>query len=84
MKELKFAFICKILIIILICITPFNYACKSQKNTQIREAMQSEIKETSIMIDQKTEQLKYIIVETEKMRAEISEMKKHIQSKKDL
>lgn len=78
MKNQKITIICKVILVLIIFITPFRYASKSHKTAQKIDDMRADIIQLTDQIEGKTAILKSTTADIEKMKAEVSFMKSQI------
>lgn len=75
MKNVNFAIIAKIILIVIILSTPFRYAFKSHKNKQYANDIKTECVQIVKQIEVMQSEARDAYIQTEKMRASIEVMR---------
>lgn len=78
MKQSIFQVICKIILIMIILLTPIRYAVKSRKTAQKINVLEIECKVLNDSAASTTADIKRLIKETEKMKSEIDFMRSQV------
>lgn len=81
MKQSIFQVICKIILIMIILLTPIRYAVKSRKTAQKISVLEIECKVLNDSAASTTADIKRLVKETEKMKSEIDFMRSQVNKK---